>query len=64
MAIVVNNPQPVQQSDNGFGFLMGAVVLVVFAILFFVYALPYIRSNFQVPQITIPSQVDVNVKQK
>ena len=64
MATVVNNPQPTT-SDNGMGFLLGAILIIVFAVLFFFYALPYLRTTFQGaqgPQVNVPSQVDVNVK--
>jgi hypothetical protein len=65
MATVVNNPQPTT-SDNGMGFLLGVILIVVFALLFFFYAIPYLRTTFQgaqSPQINVPGQVDVNVKQ-
>ena len=65
MATVVNNPQPTT-SDNGMGFLLGTILLIVFAVLFFFYALPYLRTTLQgtqAPQVNVPGQVDVNVKQ-
>ena len=65
MATVVNNPQPTS-SDNGMGFLLGVILIIVFAVLFFVFALPYLRTAFQgtqAPQVNVPGQIDVNVKQ-
>jgi hypothetical protein len=66
MATVVNNPQPAA-SNNGMGFLLGVILIIVFAVLFFFYGLPYLRTAFQgAPgsQLNVPSQVDVNVKQQ
>jgi hypothetical protein len=59
MATVVNNPS--QSDNNGMGFLIGVVVLIVFLILFFVYILPMITQSMQGPSVTVPDQVDVNV---
>lgn len=66
MATTIINPAPNNNSDNnGMGFLLGAIVLIVFAILFFVYALPYIRGlgGSGGVQVNIPKSIDVNVKQ-
>lgn len=64
MATIVNTTPSSDSGNNGMGFLLGAIVLIVFAILFFVYALPYIRSGFGAPQVNIPDHVNVNVQQK
>ena len=67
MATTIVNPAPSNNSsgNNGTGFLVGIIVLIVFAVLFFVYALPYIRGiggNNGV-QVNVPKSIDVNVKQ-
>lgn len=67
MPTTIINPAPNNNSENnnGIGFLLGIIVLVIFAVLFFVYALPYIRGfggNSGV-QVNIPKSIDVNVKQ-
>jgi len=67
MATTIINPTPSNNSsnNNGSGFLIGAIVIIVLAVLFFVYALPYIRSmtgNNGV-QVNVPKSIDVNVKQ-
>lgn len=64
MTTIVNNPP----SDNSGGPITLIVVLVVLAILGYlgiVYGLPALRG-VQLggsPQINVPSQIDVNVKQ-
>ena len=66
MATVVNNPQPTT-SGNGMGFLLGVFLIIVFALLFFAFILPYFRASFQgaqAPQINVPNQINVDVKQK
>lgn len=67
MATTIINPAPSNGSsdNNGMGFLLGAVVLVVFAILFFVYGLPYVRGlvGGGGVQVNVPKTIDVNVQQ-
>lgn len=63
MATVVNNPssEAPRESNNGMGFLLGVIVLIVFAVLFFVYGLPMITQSMQGPTVAVPDQIDVNV---
>jgi len=67
MATTIINPAPTNNSsnNNGIGFLLGAIVLVVFAVLFFVYGLPYIRglSGSGGVQVNVPKSIDVKVQQ-
>jgi hypothetical protein len=64
--IVVNTaPSRNSNNNNGYGFLLWVVVLGILGVLFFVYALPYIRnlsSNSGV-QINVPEKIDINVNQ-
>ena len=68
MATTIINPAPNNNSsNNGVGFLLGAIVLIVFAVLFFIYALPYIRGlsgsgGVQV-NVPVPKSINVNVQQ-
>lgn len=59
MATIVNTPP--RESDSGMGFLLGVILLIIFAALFFLYGLPYIAGMFAQPQVTVPGQIDVNV---
>lgn len=64
MATTIVNPTPSNNSDNnGMGFLFGAIVLIVLAVLFFMYGLPALRQS-SVPQISIPEKIDVNINQE
>ena len=66
MATTIVNPAPNNNSsgDNGMGFLLGVIVLIVFVVLFFVYALPYIRGmSGGGVQVNVPKSINVNVKQ-
>lgn len=50
--------------NNGSGFLLGVIVLIVFVVLFIMYGLPMINSSVnqaQTPQVNVPDKVDVNV---
>jgi hypothetical protein len=60
MAIVVNNPQPTETQDNGNGFLLGIIILILAVILFFYYGLPMIRS-YSTPQVNVPSNINVHM---
>ncbi len=64
MPTVINNPASTNEGGNGMGFLIGIVVLAVIAIIFIFYGLPYLRNTTQAPQINVPSEVDVNIKQQ
>ena len=67
MATTIINPAPSANTSNGsgIGFLLGAIVLVVFVALFFIYALPFIRglSGSGGIQVNLPKSVNVNVQQ-
>jgi hypothetical protein len=60
MATVVNNPGTTS-SSNGMGFLLGVILLIVFAVLFFLYGLPALTNSVRGPQVNVPGKVDVNV---
>lgn len=63
MATIVNTPR--SETDSGMGFFLGVLLLVIFIVLFFIYGIPYLSNVVQQgnPQINVPSQLDVNVKQ-
>lgn len=53
--------------NNGSGFLLGVIVLIVFVVLFIMYGLPMINSSVnqaQTPQVNVPDKVDVNVNKQ
>lgn len=66
MATIVNTT-PAAPSDSGSSasFLIGSILLLVLAFLFFYYGLPAIRSASAPAQqgtsIQVPDQIDVNV---
>lgn len=44
--------------------IIGLVILLILAYLFFVYGLPQIRQlQLGSPQINVPSEIDVNINQ-
>lgn len=65
MATIVNTPASAER-DSGSGFLLGAILLIVFLALFFFYGLPFIGNMFQgatsSPQVNVPDKIDVNVQ--
>lgn len=64
MTTIVNNPPPAENSGGGMNMIIGLVVLLVVGYLFIFYGLPAIRKmQVGTPQINVPSQIDVNVKQ-
>lgn len=77
MATIVNTPGTTESSGNS-GLLIGIVLLIVFGLLFFFYAVPYIgrsgqssgatqgatQGDNQGSQINVPKDINVNVKQQ
>lgn len=65
MATIINNPDSGgDNSSGGMGMVIGAIVLVLILILFFVYGLPALRGNSgsdNGTQVNVPDQIDVNV---
>jgi hypothetical protein len=69
MATVINNPTPVQgdggSGNNMLGMIIGLLVVLLLGYLFFVYALPMFRQPAQVvPNVEVPSEIDVNVNRE
>jgi hypothetical protein len=62
---IINPAANSEASGNGVGYIIGGVVLVVLAILFFVFALPLIRNlgGSGGVQVNLPKTVDVTVQQ-
>ncbi len=62
MTTIVQNPAP-QESGNGVGMMVGILLVVLVAILFFVYGIPAMRGAASVvPQVNIPDTINVNVQ--
>lgn len=67
MTTVVNNPAS-QSESGGYGFLLGIIALIVFALIFVFYGVPALRrmgpAQITVPtEIKVPENVNVNVTQ-
>ena len=65
MTTIVNTPASSGSDNSGNGGLViGIFVLIVLGFLFFYYGLPAVkRMGSGQPQINVPNQIDVNVKQ-
>lgn len=64
---IVNTPgTTTSDSGSGAGFILGAIILVVFAFLVFYYGLPMLRAASTPTNVNVevPKQVDVNVQPK
>lgn len=59
--VIVNNPQG-KSTNNSVGFVVGALILLLVIIVFFIYGLPAIRS-IGTTQVNIPDHMNVNVQQ-
>lgn len=74
MTTIITNPAPTTDSGNSMGIIVAVLLVAVFAILFFVYGVPAMRSTdsgpnttnsapaVQVPQVAIPNKIDVNIQ--
>jgi len=68
MATIINTPAaPAQDNSSATGLMVGLVLFIAFAFLFFYYGLPALRNaTQQAPSgvnVEIPKEVDVNVNQ-
>jgi hypothetical protein len=61
MATAVNNPGA-DTSNNAMGMVLGLILLLLIAFLFFAYGLPSLSNQSATPQVNVPGKVDVNVK--
>ena len=62
MATVINNPPQSNDSGGSTGMIVGIIVLVVLAYLFFVYGLPAVKQNQSGgTQINVPDKIEVDV---
>lgn len=48
--------------DSGMGTLLGIIMLLIVAVLFFVYGLPLVANSLQGPQVNVPGKIDINVQ--
>lgn len=73
MATVVNNPGATTDSGSGSSFLIGVILLIVFALVVIFYGLPYLGNmvggqsgagTSAAPQVQVPEKVNVDVNQK
>jgi hypothetical protein len=62
MATVVN--QPAESGNNGFGFLLGIIALIIVVAILFFYGLPLLQGNAGGAQVNLPSNANVNVGTK
>ena len=63
MTTIVNSPAPAND-NGGSGLLIGLFVVIVLGLIFFYFGLPAIKKiGTATPQINVPNQIDVNVKQ-
>lgn len=70
MENVVNNPAPVQEkgNDGGTGFLIGAIILIVFVGVLLYFAIPAIKNmgplqvNVPAPEVEVVIPENVNVE--
>jgi len=62
MATVINNPPQSNDSGGSMGMIVGVIVLVVLAYLFFVYGLPAVQQNQSGgTQINVPDKIEVDI---
>lgn len=60
MATIINTPASTRES-GGSNFLLGVILFLILAVLFFVYGIPYISHSVSNPQVNVPGKIDVNV---
>lgn len=64
MTTIVNTPASANDSGGGIGLIIGIFIFVILGLVFFYFGLPAIKRMGSVqPQINIPNEIDVNIKQ-
>lgn len=64
MTTVVNNPTPTQDS-GGSGFLIGAIILIIFVAVLLYFGIPALKNmgpiqvNVSAPQVVVPENINV-----
>ena len=71
MSTVINNPTPVQPSGDGnsgnnlLSTVIALLGILLLGYLFYVYGLPLFRQPAPVvPNVEVPSEIDVNINRK
>jgi hypothetical protein len=62
MSTIINNPKGGENSDNLSGTIIGIIIVIVLAVLFFVYAVPAIRNSDDTQEQPKNDTLDINVK--
>jgi len=60
---VIHEHHDATADNSGSGFLVGMILLAVVLFVLFFYGLPLLQSA-ATPQVSVPSQIDVNLNQK
>jgi hypothetical protein len=60
--VVNTNPETRPADNNGMGFLLAVILIILFVGLLLYYGLPYLQHSLMGPQINVPGNVNVNVK--
>ncbi|MFZ2152554.1 MAG: hypothetical protein WAV41_00655 [Microgenomates group bacterium] len=63
MTTVINSPP--SSENNNLGMFVGIFIFLVLGLVFYYFGLPALKQMRQIsaPQIVIPNQIDVNIKQ-
>jgi len=61
---IVNTPAADSNANDGSGFLVSVILIVIFAVFVFYFGVPYFRQmTSKGVQINIPKDINVNVQQ-
>jgi hypothetical protein len=64
MPTIINNPSGTSEGGNGLGMVVGVLLAIVILALFFIYALPSLRTRNNSTNINVPDRIDVNVNRQ
>ncbi len=67
MTTIINTPASTPKESEGFGFLLGAMLIVAFIAVVVYFGIPALQRsstqeiNIPAPQINIPDKIDVDI---
>ncbi len=61
MATIINTPAPESHEESSSVAPVAIAIIIVFFVIFLYYIMTNVKSGFNIPNVQIPSKIDVNI---